>query len=76
MKSLITVLVYLNDGDGVDFVVGETLYLDYSTSTSAGAVSKIYDSAPKYGKYTGNASTCVTKVVPKRGRVVLFEHDL
>ena len=24
MKSLITVLVYLNNGDGVDFVVGET----------------------------------------------------
>ena len=62
--SLITVLVYLNDG-GADadeggpeeagaasFGGGETLFLDY----------------------TGRAPA--HKVVPKAGRVVLFEHDL
>ena len=58
-KSLITVLVYLNNGGGDEFEGGETLYLDFHNSTSA---KPNYDGA--------------IKVVPRAGRVVLFEHDL
>ncbi|KAF0686118.1 Aste57867_22083 [Aphanomyces stellatus] len=53
-ESLITVLIYLNNGGGVDFDGGETIYLDP-------ADPKIEEAA------------CV---VPKTGRVVLFEHCL
>ena len=55
-KSLITVLVYLNDGAGDDFQGGETLFLQNSTSNKDKRVS--------------------VKVIPKTGRVCIFEHDL
>ncbi|CAK4072622.1 unnamed protein product [Aphanomyces euteiches] len=53
-ESLITVLIYLNNGGGVDFNGGETLYLDPDNPTRDAGVA----------------------VVPKTGRVVLFEHCL
>ena len=58
-QSLITILLYLNDGEGEDFDGGETLYLDSHNSTAG---------EPNYEN--------VIKVVPKAGRVVLFEHGL
>ncbi|RHY32372.1 hypothetical protein DYB32_003161 [Aphanomyces invadans] len=51
-ESLITVLIYLNDGGGVDFHGGETLYINPDNTDDA------------------------VGVVPKTGRVVLFEHCL
>jgi len=54
MTSLLTVLIYLNDG-GVDFSGGETSYLDHHISRSI--------------------DSC-TNIVPSRGKVVIFEHDL
>ena len=53
-ESLITVLIYLNDGDGVEFSGGETLFLNVEHPTREDGVA----------------------VVPKTGRVVLFEHCL
>jgi len=53
--SLLTVLIYLNDGGGIDFSGGETCYLDHHIPRSI--------------------DSC-TKVVPSRGKVVIFEHDL
>lgn len=55
-ESLITVLIYLNDGDGKDFAGGETVFLDSQDPI-------------------GNDKSKVA-VVPKAGRVVLFEHGL
>lgn len=52
-ESLITVLLYLNDGGGVEFEGGETLFLD-ATDPQKSPVP----------------------VVPKTGRVVLFEDGL
>jgi hypothetical protein len=57
-QSLITVLVYLNNGDGDDFEGGETHYFQQ----------------PAPGANVDHGSA--VKVVPKIGRVVLFEHDL
>ncbi|RHY20039.1 hypothetical protein DYB36_005109 [Aphanomyces astaci] len=51
-ESLITVLIYLNDGGGVDFSGGETLYINPENMAES------------------------VGVVPRRGRVVLFEHCL
>ena len=53
MTSLLTVLVYLNEGGGCDFGGGETFYLD-----------------------SKNPNTEPTKVIPKMGSAVIFEHDL
>lgn len=63
-QSLITVLVYLNDGGGREFEGGETVYLDYHNSASSMAKPTHYD------------ENDVAKVVPEVGRIVLFEHDL
>ena len=61
-QSLITVLVYLNNGDGEDFEGGETIFLDYHNS---------------FTKSTGlNTEKNNVKITPKVGRVVVFEHDL
>jgi hypothetical protein len=62
LKSLITVLVYLNDGDGEEFDGGETLYHDYHNSKT-GITFETRDGSE-------------VKVVPKVGRVCCFEHDL
>jgi 2OG-Fe(II) oxygenase superfamily len=53
-ESLITVLVYLNDGAGADFKGGETLFLDALDPQGGDGIA----------------------VVPRTGRVVLFEHAL
>ena len=60
--SLLTVLVYLCDGEGVDFEGGETLYLDSHVSS--------------LNKALNTDDTGCTKVTPRRGDVVVFEHDL
>lgn len=62
-KSLITVLLYLNDGDGVDFEGGETVFLPKSFKTSTENRNLVNDENN-------------TKVVPKTGSVCIFEHDL
>ena len=62
-QSLITVLVYLNDGGGEDFEDGETIYLDYHYSATTTTT-------------TTTSLESGVKVTPQTGRVVLFEHDL
>jgi hypothetical protein len=54
LQSLITVLIYLNNGGGDAFEGGETLFLDAKDPSQEGACP----------------------IVPKAGRVVLFEHGL
>ena len=49
MTSLLTVLIYLNDGGGVDFSGGETCYLEYHNNTSA----KYIDASTKVEPATG-----------------------
>lgn len=58
LTSLLTVLLYLNDGGGVDFAGGETLYLNHHTDSR---------------QITREGATMV---IPKTGRMVIFEHDL
>ena len=72
MQSLITVLLYLNDGDGIDFDGGETLYLNYDHGTAVQR-QNVRKQIP-WNEQEENAN--IVKVVPKTGRVVLFEHDL
>jgi hypothetical protein len=63
-QSLLTVLLYLNDGGGDEFDGGETLYLDSHISSGI----KRFDDTDTYDS--------VTKVTPRAGTVVIFEHDL
>ena len=60
--SLLTVLIYLNDGGGRDFDGGETRFVDHSVSRSGGG-----GIGPR-----GRA----TEIAPEAGKAVLFEHDL
>jgi hypothetical protein len=60
--SLLTVLLYLNDGGGRDFDGGETRFVDHSVSRSGGG-----GIGPR-----GRA----TEIAPEAGKAVLFEHDL
>jgi hypothetical protein len=60
---LLTVLVYLCDGGGIDFEGGETLYLDSHVSSLNKAL-----------KADGSAGC--TRITPRLGDVVIFEHDL
>jgi len=62
-QSLITVLVYLNNGVGDEFEGGETLFLNYHNSKSM-AKSKSYSESE------------MVKIDPMFGKAVLFEHDL
>eukprot|EP00980_Cylindrotheca_fusiformis_P015874 scaffold4637_cov128-Cylindrotheca_fusiformis.AAC.45 len=64
-KSLLTVLLYLNDGGGRDFQGGDTLYLDGHISSK----DQIENALSK-------ASNSISKVTPMSGKVVIFEHDL
>jgi hypothetical protein len=64
-KSLLTVLLYLNDGGGKEFEGGDTLYLDSHISSKNQIETLMY-------KATEN----ISKVTPESGRVVIFEHDL
>lgn len=50
MKSLLTVLIYLNDGGGVDFSGGETCYLEYHNNTSAKHIDTSTKVEPGTGK--------------------------
>lgn len=61
-KSLLTVLLYLNDGGGKDFGGGETLFLDSHISSKTRVESSSLDSR--------------VRVTPETGTVVIFEHDL
>lgn len=61
-QSLLTVLIYLNDGGGTDFSGGETCYLDAHILSSLGAATF--------------AEEKITKVTAESGKAVIFEHDL
>jgi len=61
--SLLTVLVYLSEGGGIDFAGGETIYLDSHVSSLNKAIK------------LGDGAGC-TKITPRMGSVVIFEHDL
>jgi hypothetical protein len=64
MTSLLTVLIYLNDGNGGDFSGGETHFMDHIIN-------------PKMNSSVDVSSTTTTLlVVPQAGNVVIFEHDL
>ena len=45
--SLLTVLIYLNDGGGIDFSGGETCYLDHNISRNIDSCTKIVPSTGK-----------------------------
>ena len=47
MTSLLTVLIYLNDGGGIDFSGGETCYLDHHISRNIDSCTKIVPSTGK-----------------------------
>ena len=83
LQSLITVLVYLNNGDGEDFDGGETFYLDYHNSSHGTATAINTNVNTNTTTTTTHTTTSISdhsnnhvKVIPKVGRVVLFEHDL
>ena len=61
MTSLLTVLIYLNDGNGVDFSGGETRFIDHVN--------------PKMSSVDVSSTTTLL-VAPQAGNVVVFEHDL
>ena len=48
--SLLTVLIYLNDGGGVDFDGGETWYMDHHTSSRNGNADTATKVTPSTGK--------------------------
>jgi hypothetical protein len=67
MTSLLTVLIYLNDGNGSDFSGGETHFIDHSINPkmSSSSVDDVSSTTPT-----------LLVVVPQAGNVVIFEHDL
>jgi 2OG-Fe(II) oxygenase superfamily len=75
--SLVTVLLYLNDGGGVDFEGGETVFLPNTLESNPPVDWKnatdvtLTDNANNV-QYHDNA----TIITPSTGTVVLFEHDL
>lgn len=78
LTSRLTVLLYLNSGNGIDFQGGETLYLNAHISNNnnqsiSGAMSSI--SIKNTNNNTASSSTS-TKVTPHVGSVVIFDHDL
>eukprot|EP00557_Chaetoceros_sp_GSL56_P011165 CAMPEP_0176481466 /NCGR_PEP_ID=MMETSP0200_2-20121128/2840_1 /TAXON_ID=947934 /ORGANISM="Chaetoceros sp., Strain GSL56" /LENGTH=471 /DNA_ID=CAMNT_0017877683 /DNA_START=1154 /DNA_END=2569 /DNA_ORIENTATION=+ len=73
-QSLITVLLYLNDGGGKDFEGGETVYLDWDATATATATASVRDYRGMSKHKTDSQK--IVKVVPKAGSVVVFEHDL
>uniref|UniRef100_A0A7S4RUC8 Fe2OG dioxygenase domain-containing protein n=1 Tax=Ditylum brightwellii TaxID=49249 RepID=A0A7S4RUC8_9STRA len=68
--SLLTVLIYLNDGGGVDFDGGETFYLNHHVSSST------YSTIDNGSKHCDHDKNEAVKVVPSTGKAVIFEHDL
>lgn len=72
LTSLLTVLIYLNDGNGIDFDGGETYYLDYHTSTATNQPRNTNTNSC----YASSSSSASTKITPKTGTAVIFEHNL
>jgi hypothetical protein len=64
--SFITVLIYLNDGGGLDFEGGETVFMPNTIHTSQQGHA---------GRRVNLAATNEV-IEPSTGTVVLFEHDL
>ena len=87
--SYMTVLVYLNDGDGGDFEGGETEFLsqerkEQQQTLPLGSAFPNFEkdeaksgmvSVDSHGEKSSNNIKMVT-ITPKAGSVVLFEHDL
>ena len=67
MTSLLTVLIYLNDGNGSDFSGGETHFIDHSINPKMSS-SSVDD--------VSSTTSTLLVVVPQAGNVVIFEHDL
>jgi 2OG-Fe(II) oxygenase superfamily len=63
--SRITVLIYLNHGDGIHFQGGETRFLNHHISSN-------YNNNNNKSNH-GSKETVIT---PQTGRLVMFEHDL
>ena len=61
--SLLTVLLYLNSGGGQNFDGGETYFLNAALSTTTTSSGRLETSD-------------YTKVTPRAGTAVIFEHDL
>ncbi|KAL3823229.1 hypothetical protein ACHAXA_003508 [Cyclostephanos tholiformis] len=70
LSSLLTVLIYLNDGGGVDFDGGETHFIDHDYGDSASSRHRHYRGVG------GGTDATSTRITPERGKVVVFEHDL
>jgi hypothetical protein len=68
MTSLLTVLIYLNDGNGIDFSGGETHFIDHSINPKM--------SSSSVDDVSSTTTTTLLVVVPQAGDVVVFEHDL
>ena len=62
-RSLLTILIYLNDGNGDDFHGGETCFLDTAEVAVADSTA-------------GHLTAGSVPITPKTGRVVVFEHGL
>ena len=77
-KSYITVLLYLNEGKGYDFQGGETEFLIRTVDEDVVSSKKKNTTTYQQHTYTrsGNTTATSTKIVPKTGTIVLFEHDL
>ncbi|KAL3786375.1 hypothetical protein ACHAW5_004772 [Stephanodiscus triporus] len=76
-SSLLTVLVYLNDGGGKDFDGGETRFLDHDVVfASRRAVGGAVVDARSTTTTTTTTATNTMTVAPEAGRAVVFEHGL
>ena len=78
--SRITVLLYLNDGDGSEFEGGETLFLNshisdqcHNHNNNNNNKTSSHNNRQKFLN-EGNESTVT--ITPKKGSLVMFEHDL
>jgi hypothetical protein len=73
-RSLVTVLLYLNSGQGIDFQGGNTVFTNYTPDMFI-AGSK-YQAHRKALQHPKSSMKNYTDVSPIMGRVVLFEHDI
>ena len=78
--SRITVLLYLNHGEGHDFDGGETLYLNAHISNFGSSPTTRSrhndDNTTSDHHHHQTDGSGVTKVIPTTGKLVMFEHDL
>jgi 2OG-Fe(II) oxygenase superfamily len=86
--SLLTVLIYLNTGGGVDFAGGDTLFLNHNNSLVVGGDGR--HTSATFGSSSNNSNNNktdttpvpafvggdVVALTPAVGSVVIFEHDL